>query len=391
MTKMRRAKKIIICALSFFLIVCIGIVLFLNLYPPLGGKPSKEQRELFKQYDNYVDGRFFNEGSEPSELSFWDFLDLDSEAAPVANEGNTVAANELEPISPIPVSEIDWNVINSDEDSLTWFGHSSFLLSIDSKKLLIDPVLGPIASPVSFAGPKRYPYNSDIMETILDEMPPIDAVLITHDHYDHLDYTSILGLKSKVAHFFVPLGVSAHLIRWGIPSERITELNWWEETEYQGLTVALTPARHFSGRQLNTNSTLWGGWVILSNNIRLFISGDGGYGTHFNEIGTKYGPFDLALIEGAQYDREWPDMHMTPEEAIQANLDLGGKNIMLMHWGAFTLANHDWNEPIERAIIVAKKRDVNIIAPEIGETVRLDSELQIPLSLWWTLDFDNAR
>ena len=387
MTKMRRAKKIIIYVLGSLLVVCIGIVLFLNLYPPLGDKPTREQMAIFEQYDNYANGRFFNEGSNPSELSFWDFLDLDSEVAPVTNEGNTTVPNELEPIAPIPVSEIDWNVINSDEDSLTWFGHSAFLLSIDSKKLLIDPVLGSIASPVSFAGPKRYPYSSNIMETILDEMPPIDAVLITHDHYDHLDYTSILGLKSKVAYFFVPLGVGAHLVRWGIPEEKITELNWWEETEYRGLTVALTPARHFSGRQLNTNSTLWGGWAILSNNIRLFISGDGGYGTHFNEIGTKYGPFDLALIEGAQYDREWPDMHMTPEEAVQANLDLGGKKMMLMHWGAFTLANHDWKEPIERAIIEAGKTNVNIIAPEIGETVRLDSELQMPLSSWW--DFDN--
>ena len=222
------------------------------------------------------------------------------------------------------------------------------------------------------------------MNNIIDELPFIDAVFISHDHYDHLDYQSIVKLESKVSHFFVPLGVSNHLIRWGVPKEKITELNWWNEMEYQGLTIALTPSRHFSGRGLfNSDTTLWGGWVILGKNMRLYTSGDGGYGPHFKEIGKKYGPFDITLIEGGQYDQRWADIHMKPEQSVQANLDVNGKNMMLMHWGSFTLAYHGWKEPIESALKEAKKLDVNLIAPKIGETVLLDSELHIPPSSWW--------
>jgi L-ascorbate metabolism protein UlaG (beta-lactamase superfamily) len=247
-------------------------------------------------------------------------------------------------------------------------------------------MLSPVASPVSLVGINRYEYSEDIMLHLIDEMPPIDAVFITHDHYDHLDYQSIVKLNSKVSHFFVPLGCSAHLIRWGIPEKKITELNWWEETEYQGLTIALTPSRHGSGRDpFNIDTTLWGGWVILGNRTRIYTSGDGGYGPHFKEIGDKYGPFDITLIEGAQYDRNWPDIHMIPEQAVQANLDVNGETMMLMHWGAFTLANHAWNEPIERALKEANEREVNMIAPQIGETVLLDSDLQMPPASWWDL------
>lgn len=224
------------------------------------------------------------------------------------------------PSGKIPVSEIDWNRIKSQEDSLTWFGHSAFLLSIDNKKMLVDPMLGPVSSPVSFAGSKRY--TGDMLQMI-DQMPPIDAILITHDHYDHLDYPSILKLKNKVGHFFVPLGVGAHLIRWEVEKEKITELNWWGETEFQGLTISLTPSKHFSGRGLfNRDTTLWGG--LFLEKTRFYTSGDGGYDTHFKDIGKKYGPFDIALIEGGQYDRRWSWVHMTPEEAVQAAEDVNG-------------------------------------------------------------------
>lgn len=217
-------------------------------------------------------------------------------------------------------------------------------------------------------------------------MPPIDAVLITHDHYDYLDYLSILKLKSKVGHFFVPYGVSAHLIRWGVTKEKITELNWWDETEFQGSTIVLTPSKHFAGRGIfNRNTTLWGGWVILGKHTRFYTSGDGGHGAHFKEIGKKYGPFDITLIEGGQYDRRWSWVHMTPEEAVQAHLDVNGKNMMLIHWGAFTLAYHGWKEPVERSLIEAKKTGVNLITPKIGETVPLSGELAIPISSWWKM------
>jgi L-ascorbate metabolism protein UlaG (beta-lactamase superfamily) len=351
---------------------------FLNFTPAFGGSATKDQKERFKHIANYVNGKFVNE------TPTW-FVIKSSDSSST-NTDSSADAKDRNPAGPIPVSFVDWNQVKSEKDSLTWFGHSAFLLSIDNKKLLIDPMLSPIASPVSFVGVKRYKYDEDIMLHVIDEMPPIDAVFISHNHYDHLDYYSIVKLKNKISHFFVPLGVSAHLLRWGVPQEKLTELNWSEETEYQGLTVALTPARHFSGRGLfDRDTTLWGGWVILGKNTRLYTSGDGGYGPHFKEIGEKYGPFDMTLIEGAQYDRHWPNSHMTPEQALQANIDVLGKNMMLMHWGAFTLANHGWKEPIERALKEAEKEGVKLITPQIGKTVLLNSDLKFPFSTWWKI------
>jgi L-ascorbate metabolism protein UlaG (beta-lactamase superfamily) len=352
---------------SFLFILCVVITLFINLDKAFGGNTTKEQQEKYKHFDNYVNGKFVDEVPTRMNMSLSNLLSMAKDSIAGAKDRN--------PNGKIPVSMIDWNKIKSEKDSLTWFGHSAFLLSIDNKKLLVDPMLGPIASPVPFAGSKRYKYSEDMLH-IIDEMPSIDAVFISHDHYDHLDYQSIVKIESKVSQFFVPLGVSAHLIRWGVPKGKITELNWWNEMEYQGLTIALTPSRHFSGRGIfNSDTTLWGGFVILGRNVRLYTSGDGGYGPHFKKIGDKYGPFDITLIEGAQYDKRWPDIHMTPEQSVQANLDVKGKNMMLMHWSAFTLAFHSWNEPIKRGKKEAKKLEVNLIVPMIGEYLPLDLDV----------------
>ncbi|ODV49408.1 L-ascorbate metabolism protein UlaG (beta-lactamase superfamily) [Methanohalophilus euhalobius] len=373
---MVKLKKIALHSFLFFILFCVGIIVFMNVNPAFGGDPTTEQKETYQHLSNYVDGHFVNE--LPTSV-FGD----PSDTLP-ANNSSVSEFADRDPASPIPVYTIDWEQIKSKNDSLTWLGHSAFLLNIDGKKLLLDPMLSPVASPVSFVGINRYEYSEDIMLDIIDEMTPIDAVLISHDHYDHLDYQSIVKLNSKVSHFFVPLGCSAHLIKWGIPEEKITELNWWEETKYQDLTVALTPSRHGSGRDpFSIDTTLWGGWVILGNKSRIYTSGDGGYGPHFKEIGNKYGPFDITLIEGAQYDQRWAEIHMLPEQAVQANLDVNGETMMLMHWGAFTLANHAWDKPIERALEEANERDMNIIAPMIGETVLLDSDLQMPSTSWW--------
>jgi L-ascorbate metabolism protein UlaG (beta-lactamase superfamily) len=356
-------------------VICVVILLFINIHPVFGGRANKEQKEFYNKFDNYTNGKFVNQVPTKMNMSASDIFSMIKDSIS--------GGKDRYPSDQIPVSVIDWNKIKSKEDSLTWFGHSAFLLSIDNKKILVDPMLGSVASPVSFAGSKRY---SEDMLYIIDEMPPIDAVFITHDHYDHLDYPSILKLKSKVSHFFVPHGVSAHLIRWGIAKEKITELNWWDETEYKGLTVVLTPSKHFSGRGIfNRDKNLWGGWVIIGKRTRFYTSGDGGYDAHFKEIGKKYGPFDITLIEGGQYDKRWSWVHMTPEEAVQAHLDVNGKNMMLIHWGAFTLAYHGWTEPVERLLIEAKKAEVNQIAPKVGETVTLIRELSIPTSLWWKL------
>ncbi|SDD68190.1 L-ascorbate metabolism protein UlaG, beta-lactamase superfamily [Paenibacillus sp. UNCCL117] len=362
-----------IYALICLFVLCMVAALFINMHPVFGGKPSSDPKEYTK-FDNYVNGKFVNRVATKMDMSVLDYFSM--------SKDSISGSKDRKPGSRVPVSKLDWNKIKSEEDSLTWFGHSAFLLSIDNKKILVDPMLGPVASPVSFVGSKRY---SEDMLRVIDEMPPIDAVFITHDHYDHLDYPSIRKLKGKVSHFFVPYGVSAHLVRWGVAKENITELNWWDETEFRGLTVALTPSKHFSGRGLfNRDRSLWGGWVILGKQTRFYTSGDGGYDGHFKEIGEKYGPFDIALMEGGQYDRRWSWVHMTPEEAVQAYADVKGKNMMLIHWGAFTLAFHGWTEPIERALAEAKKANVNLLAPQIGETIALNEELLTNAnSPWW--------
>lgn len=367
--KKREIKKI-----QKYLVVLIGVLavvlkLFINLSPAFGSNPNKKQEKLYSSFENYKDGKF---GNLPSTIAAGS---VDSPS----DSGKTDVENR--PPGKLLIAEFDWNKIYGEEDSLTWLGHSAFILSLDNKKILIDPMLGTRASPVSFIGPKRY--SEDLM-AIIEELPPIDAVFITHDHYDHLDYQSIKGLKSKVVHFFVPYGVSNHLIQWGVAEGDVTELNWWDETEFQGLTVALTPAKHSSGRGiLNQKSTLWGGWVILGDQTRFYTSGDSGYDGHFKEIGDRYGPFDIALIEGGQYDKRWPDSHMIPEESVQASIDVQGEQMMLTHWGAFTLARHGWAEPVERASAAASKKDVDLIAPQIGGTVPMDGKLTVTSSAWW--------
>ncbi|WP_416383640.1 MBL fold metallo-hydrolase [Planococcus maritimus] len=345
----------------------------LKLYTPLGASPDKRQRDRFSALPNYNEGKFANDEEETA-------IDLSGGLSMLKD---SLFAGEVErtPLGMLPVAEIDWARIESAQESLTWFGHSTFLLSIDGRKSFIDPMLGNRASPLAFVGSARY--SHDWLATI-DRLPPIDAVLLTHDHYDHLDYESIRALESKVGHFYVPLGVGVHLSRWGVEDARITELNWWEEAQLGNLTLALTPSRHFSGRGLfNRNSTLWGGWVVLGEQTRFYTSGDGGYGSHFKEIGDAYGPFDLALIEGGQYDARWESSHMTPEQSVQAHLDVRGEKMMLVHWAAFTLAFHSWTDPIERASDEAQRFGVELVTPQIGETLSLDALDSYTPVHWW--------
>lgn len=359
--------------LIILFVIIVSIVLFVTMHPVFGGSISKSDTERYRDFDHYQNGQFVNLSHTDMKMSVSTILSI--------LRDSMTGRKDLKPTNLIPVS-LDWQKINSDQESLTWFGHSTFLLTMDHKKILIDPMFGPSPSPVALFGSKRY--SMDLL-AIIDELPPIDAVLITHDHYDHLDYPSILKLKEKVGHFFVPIGVGSHLIKWGVNKESITECNWWDEFEWRGLTIASVPSQHFSGRGLlNRNSTLWCGWVILGKTHRIYTSGDGGYGNHFKQIGEKYGAFDLTLIEGGQYDVRWSDIHMKPEDSVQANLDVRGKNMMLIHWGAFTLAYHSWTDPVERALRAADEKGVTIIAPKIGESVILTDSLPEPNG-WWNL------
>jgi L-ascorbate metabolism protein UlaG (beta-lactamase superfamily) len=270
----------------------------------------------------------------------------------------------------------------SDAPRVTWFGHSAFFLEMEGQRLLIDPMFGPRPSPVSWVGTKRYKTNFSLQ---LEDFPTIDAIIISHNHYDHLDYHSIRKLMDKTSQFIVPLGVRQHLIKWGVHSDKIIEHNWWEELEFNGLKLACTPARHFSGRGLfDRDSTLWCSWVIVGRETKIYYSGDSGYGPHFKEIGEKYGPFDLTLLECGQYDERWSNIHMIPEETVRAHLDLRGQMLIPVHWGAFTLSFHAWTDPVERVTEAALKYQVSISTPKIGETVVITSK-DFPTRPWWRI------
>ncbi|MDM5327127.1 MBL fold metallo-hydrolase [Neobacillus sp. CF12] len=363
----------------FLAVFILSVILFVSIHPVFGGRLRNSDRERYRNLDFYNDGKFVNITPTEMKMSFLTILSL--------MKDSFTGKNARRPNKPIPIS-IDWKKIKSDKESLTWFGHSTFLLTIDDKKILIDPMFGPSPSPVPFIGSKRY---SEDLLYLIEELPSIDAVIITHDHYDHLDYPSILKLKNKVNHFFVPLGVGAHLVKWGVGIERISECNWWDELDWNGLRIASVPSQHFSGRGLsNRDSTLWSGWVICGKTQRIYTSGDGGYGPHFKQIGEKYGPFDLTLIEGGQYDKRWAAIHMMPEESVQAHLDVKGKTMMLIHWAAFTLAYHSWTDPVERALAAAHEKGVKLIAPRIGETIFLGGSLPTPKSWWNSHTADNS-
>ena len=260
----------------------------------------------------------------------------------------------------------------------TWIGHASVLVEIDGRRVLTDPVWSDRCSPVTWAGPKRF----HPPPLPLEALPPIDVVLISHDHYDHLDMATVKALAARGAYFAVPLGVGAHLETWGVAGSLIHELDWDESAELGGLTVTAMPARHYSGRNpLRGDQTFWASWAVKSSSHRFFFSGDTGYFDGFKTVAAKQGPFDLTLMKIGACDKTWPDIHMTPEEAVQAHLDLGGRLLLPVHWGTFNLAFHAWNEPAERVVAAARKTGVSLAVPRPGEWVELAGPQ--PTAPWW--------
>ena len=263
---------------------------------------------------------------------------------------------------------------------VVWYGHSAFLLQIDGMNLLLDPMFGSTPAPYPWMGRSRF---TDGLPIAIADLPQIDAILLSHDHYDHLDYGSIQALKVKTKEFFVPLGVGMRLRAWGIEPSRIHELDWWDEIDLGHLHLALTPARHFSGRGLMDRfSTLWGSWVIQGKRDNIYFSADSGYGPHFAQIGAKYGPFDFAMIECGQYNEKWANIHMMPEESAQAALDVRAKVMMPIHWASFVLSTHTWTDPVVRVTKRADELGIPIITPRIGDVVALDA-LGAFHERWW--------
>jgi L-ascorbate metabolism protein UlaG (beta-lactamase superfamily) len=281
----------------------------------------------------------------------------------------------------IPVSTVsraDLDALSNNTLHLVKLGHSSILLKVYGEYWLIDPVFSDRASPFQFAGPKRF-HQPPIS---LEDLPPINKVFISHNHYDHLDKASIKILRAKTQQFLVPKGVDGDLIDWGVQADTIITFDWWQELQTSQGLIAFTPTQHFSGRGMGDgNATLWGAWVIKTPQESIFFSGDSGYFQGFQETGDKYGPFDLTMIETGAYDADWADIHMKPEESVQAHIDLKGKVMMPIHNGTFDLAFHTWHDPFDRVVTESAIRNVVLSTPQFGHIFSINK--LPPLTLWW--------
>jgi L-ascorbate metabolism protein UlaG (beta-lactamase superfamily) len=356
-----------------FFALTLSLVTFIIMQQKTFGKnPSGERLERIKKSVHYKNGAFQN--LTPTEVMLKnasyikmvkDFFDKPANATP-----QTV----------IPSIKTDLKSLKADTPILTWFGHSSYLIQSKGVNILVDPVFSGNASPFSYFG-KAFT-GTDIYS--IADLPPVHMVIITHDHYDHLDYKTISQLKSTVKTFYMPLGVGAHLEHWGVAAEKIVEFDWWEQANiHEQIELIATPARHFSGRGFQRGKTLWTSYLLKLHGYTILIGGDSGYENHFKEIGAKYGPIDLAILEAGQYGESWPNIHMMPEETVQAAKDLRAKVLFPVHWSKFALAFHAWDEPIKRVLKSAAEKQVKLTTPRIGEPIIFDE--QYPQQNWWNL------
>lgn len=344
----------------------------MSLFKILGKNPSGKRLERIKKSSNYRDNIFQN-------LSHTDQLSKDSSYLKIMKDQMRKSKNTV-PNKKLPFVKTDLNALNSTEPTIVWFGHSSYLIRISDKTILVDPMFSGSASPFSFMIKAFDGAN----EYSVDDMPNIDLLLLTHDHYDHLDYKTILLLRSKVKKIYCSLGVGSHLEHWGFNESGITEFDWWESYHFENdIEITAAPARHFTGRTTVRAKTLWSSFILKTKTHALYLGGDSGYDSHFRTIGEKFGPFDIALLESGQYNTSWPFIHMMPEQTVQASIDLNAKVLFPIHWGKFALAMHDWDEPIKRVLKKAEELNVALTTPKIGEPVVLGQML--PVTNWWEL------
>lgn len=373
-SSIKAIQRLLIVIISICLILLIIGFLFVSLSPQFGGNPSSEQKAEFEKLGHYSNGEFQNLIETNMDMDFGEAIKMLPEF--FKNDPSRVPDFDI-PI--VKIDSVDLTLPNQ-STRLIWFGHSAFLLQIDGKNILLDPMLGEVPAPHPLLGKKRF---SKELPIEIEQLPSIDLILFSHDHYDHLDYGSVQKLMGKTQAYYVPLGLGSHLKAWGIHPEKIHEMDWWDELEVDGLKLAFTPSRHFSGRGLtNRFSTLWGSWVIHGESDRIYFSGDGGYGPHFKDIGDRFGPFDFAMMECGQYNERWKEIHMMPEETAQAGLDIQAKVIMPIHWGAFSLAMHSWTDPVERVLKAAEELKLPVYVPKIGSYINLDQNLETREE-WW--------
>ena len=346
-----------------------GVGAWVLTLDPFGGELSGERLARARANPLYRDGAFANPPPpSPPRASNWMLLREE-----LANKEIRV------PPSPIPVVPVDAKALQAAPGLRAfWIGHASVYVEIDGVRLLVDPVFSEYASPFAY-GPRRF-HPPPIA---LADLPPIDAVLVTHDHYDHLDMDAAKQLAARGAVFHVPLGIGAHLERWKIPAGQIREYEWWQEQSVRGVRIVSTPTRHYSGRGLAKNVALWTSWSVIGARHRFYVSGDTGYAGHFREIGDKLGPFDLSFVKTGAYGpgASWADIHMSAEDAVRAHREVRAKRMVPVHWGTFNLAFHAWDEPIRRTLAAAKASEVEVVTPRIGEL--LDADRPFTSTAWW--------
>lgn len=357
--------------ITFSIIVLFSIAVFLFMQQPKFGKiPDGERLERIKKSPHFKDGIFKNLNHTPQMTNESGFFSILKEY---------FSAKDKKPIQKIPSKKTDLKSLNTDENVLVWFGHSSYFIQINGKKILVDPVFSGSASPFSFSvkafdGTNQYTVN---------DIPEIDYLVITHDHWDHLDYKTVLQLKPKVKKVITGLGTGSHLEYWGFDANSIIEMDWFEKTEFNdGFVFHTTPARHFSGRGFIPKKTLWVSFVLQTPSAKIFIGGDGGYDTHFAKIGEKFGEIDLAILENGQYNKSWKYIHLMPEQVLQAAKDLNAKRVLPVHSMKFALANHAWDTPLKTIAELNKSANVSLVTPMIGEKVNLKDTAQV-FDEWW--------
>lgn len=343
----------------------------MGIIKSMGKNPSGGRLKKIEQATNYRDGIFHNRHDTPVMAEKGTFFKTFKKFL-------NKPADTLPPHA-LPSIKTDLKNLPDGNPVLVWFGHSSYLLKINGKHILVDPVFSGYASPFKFKSAKSFE-GTNIYSA--DDMPPIDILLITHDHYDHLDYKTVLKLNSKTKYIITSLGVGSHLEYWGFDMNKVTELNWGESTEkIEGIKFISAPARHFSGRSFKRAKTLWASFILKTKDVSIYLGADSGYDTHFKEIGEKYGPFQLAILESGQYNEAWKFIHMMPEETVQASIDVKAEMLLPVHWGKFCLSLHPWNEPIERVLKKAAELNVNVTTPVIGEPLIIGESY--PVKKWW--------
>ncbi len=352
----------------------VGTALGALTLPPFGGRITGARRDRVRANPHFLEGKFVNP-VPPASYSLSDMWTLVS--------GQFFGDEVRTPPAPIPVLPVRGSTLAPPPPPAGlrafWIGHATAYIEIDGVRILTDPMFSEHASPFDVGFRRLHPVPIG-----LAELPRIDAALISHDHYDHLDMRTVQVLANRGTTFFVPLGVGAHLARWGVPETQVRELEWWQEATVGGVRIVSTPARHYSGRRgVDANATLWSSWSVIGPAHRVYFSGDTGYSDHFQTIGGRLGPFDLAFIKIGAYGpvQAWLDIHMTAEDAVRAARDVGARRLFPVHWSTFNLQHHDWDEPIRRAVTAARALGVDLLTPRVGEMV--DATLAFVSTAWW--------